>query len=449
MILDGKAISFSASKNKPLRGSVDIPGDKSISHRALIIGSLAIGKTKISGLLESFDVMSTANAMRSLGATIHKEDNGEWIVGGVGVGGFVSPEDIIDCGNSGTSVRLIMGATSTCDVTITFTGDSSLRLRPMKRIIEPISEFGATVHGYNNTLPLTLIGAKNPIPVDYISPHPSAQVKSAVLLAGLNAPGETRFIESTLTRDHSERMLKAFGANIKTEKTEKGWITVLRGHSELKAQKLSITRDPSSAAFVVCAAVLVEDSEVVVPNINLNPTRNGLYETLIEMGANLNFENHREENGEPIADIRVRYSSELKGVDVPESRAPSMIDEYPILACVAACALGRTRFFGVGELRVKESDRIASIATGLRKCGVNVVDNEDTMEIYGKGAGSVFGDVLCESNLDHRVAMSFLCLGLASKNKISVDDIRPIDTSFPTFFSLMNKLGAEMRRESF
>ena len=448
MVSNGKAISFSAFKNGSLRGSADIPGDKSISHRALIIGSLAFGETKISGLLDSFDVMSTAAAMRLLGAQIYKHYDGDWVVSGVGVGGFVSPEDIIDCGNSGTSVRLIMGATSTCDISVTFTGDSSLRTRPMKRIVEPLREFGANIYGRNkNTLPLTLVGAKNPLPIDYNSPHSSAQVKSAVLLAGLNAPGETSFIESTLTRDHSERMLNAFGAKIKTEKTNEGWVTVLKGHPELKAQNLRINRDPSSAAFIVCAALLVNDSEVVVPNINLNPTRNGIYETLVEMGADITFENQREDNGEPIADIRARYSPEMKGVDVPENRAPSMIDEYPILACVAACATGRTKFFGVSELRVKESDRISSIATGLRKCGVSVFDDKDSMEIFGNGAGSVSGGVLCESNLDHRVAMSFLCLGLASKNKITVDDVRSIDTSFPSFFTLMTKLGAEMRRE--
>jgi 3-phosphoshikimate 1-carboxyvinyltransferase len=448
MISNGKAISFSAYKSGALKGAAEIPGDKSISHRALIIGSLAVGETKIRGLLESFDVMSTATAMRSLGAKIYKDNNGDWIVNGVGVGGFISPEDIIDCGNSGTSVRLIMGATSTCDISVTFTGDSSLRSRPMKRIIEPLREFGANVYGQNsNTLPMTLIGAKNPVPVSYISPHASAQVKSAVLLAGLNTPGETCLIEPTLTRDHSERMLNAFGANIKTEQTDKGWVTLLKGYPELKAQNLSVTRDPSSAAFVVCAALIVKGSEIFVPSINLNRTRNGIYEVLIEMGADITFENQREESGEPIADIRARYSPDLKGVDVPEIRAPSMIDEYPILACVAACALGTTKFFGVSELRVKESDRISSVANGLRKCGVSVSETKDTMEIIGKGAGSVTGGVLCESKFDHRIAMSFLCLGLASVNKISVDDVSSIDTSFPTFFSLMTNLGAEMKRE--
>jgi len=449
MISNEEAISFSSYKSGPLMGLAEIPGDKSISHRALIIGSLAVGETKIRGLLESFDVMSTATAMRLLGAKIYKDIHGDWIVNGVGVGGFVSPEDIIDCGNSGTSVRLIMGVTSTCDISVTFTGDTSLRSRPMKRIIEPLREFGANVYGPNsNTLPLTLIGAKHPVPVSYISPHASAQVKSAVLLAGLNAPGETCLIESILTRDHSERMLNAFGADIKTEKTDKGWVTLLKGYPELKAQNFSVTRDPSSAAFIICAALIVKDSAVLVPNINLNRTRNGIYEVLIEMGADIIFENQREENGEPIADIRARYSPELKGVDVPEIRAPSMIDEYPILACVAACAEGKTKFFGISELRVKESDRISSVANGLRECGVSVMDTNDTMEIIGKGAGSVPGGAVCETNFDHRVAMSFLCLGLASKVKISVDDVSSIDTSFPTFFELMTKLGAKMKRET-
>jgi len=448
MVSDGKAIKITASGGVALKGIANVPGDKSISHRALIFGSLALGKTRISGLLNSFDVMSTANAMRLLGAEISQDNNKDWIVQGVGVGGFTAPENVIDCGNSGTSVRLIMGAISTSNISATFTGDVSLRSRPMGRIIEPLKEFGASAYGKdNNSLPLTLVGAKNPIPIAYHSPYASAQVKSAVLLAGLNAPGETIFTETDLTRDHTERMLHNFGAKISTEHTKKGWVSVLTGYPELKPQNMSVPRDPSSAAFIVCSALIVENSEVVVPNINMNSTRIGIFKSLVEMGADLTFENEREEGGEPVADIRAKYSPDLKGIDVPATRAPSMIDEYPILACVAACAEGTTKFFGIKELRVKESDRIESMAVGLISCGVKVHVTEDSMEISGKGPGSVMGGAVCKSNLDHRIAMSFLCLGLASKAKITVDDARPIDTSFPIFEELMRNLGANIKRE--
>ena len=448
MVSNGKAIMISASLGVALKGVANVPGDKSISHRALIFGSLALGKTRIDGLLNSFDVMSTVNAMRLLGANIFQDENKDWIVQGVGVGGFIAPENVIDCGNSGTSVRLIMGAISTSNISATFTGDASLRSRPMGRIIEPLKEFGASAYGKDgNSLPLTIVGANNPIPVSYESPHASAQVKSAVLLAGLNVPGETIFTETELTRDHTERMLRKFGANISTEKTKKGWVSVLKGYPELIPQNMSVPRDPSSAAFIVCSALIVENSEVVVPNINMNPTRIGIFKSLVEMGADLTFENKHEEGGEPVADIRAKYSPELKGIDIPADRAPSMIDEYPILACVAACSEGKTKFFGIKELRVKESDRIESMAAGLISCGVLVDVTEDSMEISGKGPGSVDGGAICKSNLDHRVAMSFLCLGLASKNKITVDDARPIDTSFPIFEDLMKELGANIQRE--
>jgi len=448
MVSNGKAIMISASLGAALKGVANVPGDKSISHRALIFGSLTLGKTRINGLLNSFDVMSTANAMRLLGAKIFQDKNKDWIVQGVGVGGFTAPENVIDCENSGTSVRLIMGAISTSNISATFTGDASLRSRPMGRIIEPLKEFGASAYGKDgNSLPLTLVGAKNPLPIDYKSPHASAQVKSAVLLAGLNAPGETIFTETELTRDHTERMLHNFGANISTEKTKDGWVSVLKGYPELIPQNVSIPRDPSSAAFIVCSALIVENSEVVVPRVNMNPTRIGIFKSLVEMGADLTFENKREEGGEPVADIRAKYSPDLKGINIPENRAPSMIDEYPILACVAACSQGMTKFSGISELRVKESDRIESMAAGLISCGVIVHVTEDSMEISGKGPGSVIGGAICKSNLDHRVAMSFLCLGLASKIKITVDDARPIDTSFPIFEDLMKELGANIQRE--
>ena len=449
MSLNEKANMISSYSGGALRGTANIPGDKSISHRALIFGSLAFGKTKISGLLNSFDVTSTMDALRSLGVRISQDKNNDWNVDGVGVGGFTAPENIIDCGNSGTSVRLLMGAISTCNISVTFTGDASLRSRPMNRVIEPLREFGACAYGKDgNSLPLTIVGAKNPIPAVYRSPFASAQVKSAVLLAGLNTAGETVFTESVMTRDHTERMLSKFGAVISTERTRTGWKTVLCGYPDLKPQNIHIPCDPSSAAFIICSALIVEKSDVLVPNINLNPTRNGIFDTLIEMGANLTFENMREEGGEPVADIRSKFSPNLIGVDVPEDRAPSMIDEYPILSCVAAFAEGKTKFFGVKELRVKESDRIASMVEGLRSCGVSVEETIDTMTIFGKGHGSVRGGAICKSYLDHRIAMSFLCLGLASKNKITIDDARPIDTSFPIFENLMSKLGAKIKRES-
>jgi 3-phosphoshikimate 1-carboxyvinyltransferase len=445
----GTPIPMTARSGAPLTGVAAIPGDKSISHRSLILGALCVGETKITGLLEGQDVLDTGRAMQAFGAEIQKDDAGTWHVWGVGVGGFAEPEAVIDCGNAGTGVRLIMGAMATSPITATFTGDASLRSRPMGRITDPLAEFGALSYGRaGGRLPLTLVGARNPMPVVYRSPVASAQVKSAVLLAGLNAPGETVLIEREATRDHSERMLNGFGAQVTTEHTSDGYVITLKGQPELQAQTIVVPRDPSSAAFPVCAAVMVEGSDVLVPNIGLNPTRAGLFTTLIEMGAEISFENERVEGGEPVADIRAKFSPNMQGVDVPPERAASMIDEYPILSCVAACAMGVTRFIDVKELRVKESDRIDAMAIGLRDCGVTVDETEDSMSVHGLGANGVQGWATCASRLDHRIAMSFLCLGMASKQPISVDDGGAIATSFPIFEKLIADLGGQITRSS-
>lgn len=435
-----------AAPGGPLRGTAAVPGDKSVSHRALILGALSVGETRITGLLEGQDVLDTAAAMRAFGAEVTREDAGAWSVRGLGVGGFDEPSDLIDCGNSGTGVRLVMGAMATTPITATFTGDASLRARPMGRVTDPLALFGARAHGRaGGRLPMTVTGAANPVPARYAVPVPSAQVKSAVLLAGLNAPGRTVVIEAEPTRDHTERMLAGFGAEIVTEITPEGRVITLTGYPELRPQAIAVPRDPSSAAFPVCAGLIVPGSDVLVPGIGLNPTRAGLYETLREMGADLGFENRREEGGEPVADLRARFSEALRGIEVPPGRAPSMIDEYPILSVVAAFAEGRTVMRGVKELRVKESDRIDAMARGLEACGVAVEEDDDTLAVHGRGAGGVAGGATCESRLDHRIAMAFLCLGLAARAPVTVDDAGPVATSFPVFEPLLRGLGADLR----
>jgi 3-phosphoshikimate 1-carboxyvinyltransferase len=430
-----------------LTGRADVPGDKSISHRALIFGAMAVGHTKITGLLEGQDVLDTAKAMRSFGADVTRDADGVWHVHGVGVGGFAEPDHVIDCGNSGTGVRLIMGAMATSPISATFTGDASLNKRPMARVTDPLALFGAQAVGRSGgRLPMTIVGAADPVPVTYTVPVPSAQVKSAVLLAALNAPGQTTVIEREATRDHTERMLAGFGADIRVEETDAGRVITLTGQPELTPQTITVPRDPSSAAFPVCAALITPGSDVLVPTIGLNPTRAGLFTTLQEMGADLTFENLREEGGEPVADLRARYSPNMHGVTVPPERAASMIDEYPILSVVAANATGTTQMHGVAELRVKESDRIAAMADGLRACGVTVDDGPDWWSVTGLGAGNVPGGATCASHLDHRIAMSFLILGMAAQNAVSVDDGEPIATSFPIFETLMNGLGAGIER---
>ena len=434
-----------ATSSRPLKGQVSIPGDKSISHRSLILGALAIGQTRITGLLEGQDVLDTARAMVSFGAQVEKVEGGEWYVEGVGVGGFAEPETVVDCGNSGTGVRLIMGAMATTPINVTFTGDHSLNSRPMGRVTDPLSKFGVATFGRSKgRLPMTIVGARSPIPIQYTVPVPSAQVKSALLLAGLNVPGDTIITETEKTRDHTETMLSSFGAEIKVEDYSNQRLISLSGYSELKGQNVRVPSDPSSAAFPICAAITVEGSDILVPNITLNETRAGLFTTLIEMGANLSFENEREESGEPVADIRACFSPDLQGIEVPPERAASMIDEYPILAVVAANASGETIMRGVRELRVKESDRIEAMAKGLRSNGVSVDEGEDWWIVKGNGAGSVKGGSTCQTFLDHRIAMSFLILGLSSQKYIEIDDCSPINTSFPNFIQLMRELGANL-----
>ena len=441
----GPAIPMSARKSGPLRGTAHVPGDKSISHRSLILGALCVGETRISGLLEGQDVLDTAAAMRAFGAEVVDEGGGDWAVHGVGVGGFAEPGQVIDCGNSGTGVRLVMGAMATCPISATFTGDASLRSRPMGRITDPIALFGAQAYGRKGgRLPMTIVGAADPVPVRYVPPMASAQVKSAVLLAGLNVRGETVVIEREPTRDHTERMLAGFGARITSEDSAEGRVITLTGQPDLRPQTIAVPRDPSSAAFPVCAALLVEGSDVLVPNIGLNPTRAGLYATLREMGADLTYENERVEGGEPVADLRARFSPDMKGIEVPPERAPSMIDEYPILSVIAANATGRTVMRGVKELRVKESDRIDAMARGLEACGVTVEEDEDTLIVHGLGPGGVPGGATCAARLDHRIAMSFLCCGMAARRPVTVDDAGPIATSFPIFVPLMQGLGASL-----
>jgi len=436
-------IPMSSHSVGPLKGTAIIPGDKSVSHRSLILGALSVGETKISGLLLGQDVLDTAQAMSAFGASVIDHGQGNWSVHGVGVGGFSEPEDVIDCGNAGTGVRLIMGAMSTSPISATFTGDASLRSRPMGRITDPLKLFGAHAYGREKGfLPLTMVGARNAHGIKYTSPHPSAQIKSAILLAGLNALGETTLIEPEKTRDHSERMLSGFGADIDTVETKDGFEITLQGRPELIAQDIAVPCDPSSAAFPVCAALIVEGSEVSLPNIGLNPTRSGLFTTLVEMGANIEFENNRLEGGEPVADLRVKASS-LSGVEVPPNRAPSMIDEYPILSVVAAFASGKTIMRGIKELRVKECDRIDAMARGLEAMGVKIEEGEDYLIVHGQN-GEVEGGGIAQTHLDHRIAMSFLCMGLASKKSVKVDDGHAIATSFPIFKNLMSNLGASI-----
>ena len=443
----GDPIPMTSAACGPLSGTADVPGDKSISHRSLILGAMAVGETTIQGLLEGQDVLDTAKAMRAFGAEVTDHGGGSWSVHGVGVGGFAEPDQVIDCGNSGTGVRLIMGAMATSPIAATFTGDASLNKRPMARVTDPLALFGCqTVGRTGGRLPMTLVGAADPVPVRYTVPVPSAQVKSAVLLAGLNAPGETVVIETEATRDHTERMLAGFGAQITTEVTDQGRVITLTGQPELKPQHIDVPRDPSSAAFPVCAALIVPGSDVLVPTIGLNPTRAGLFTTLREMGADLTFENEREEGGEPVADLRARFSPDLKGIEVPAERAASMIDEYPVLSVVAAFASGKTHMPGVKELRVKESDRIDAMAVGLRAAGVTVEDGPDWWTVTGLGHGNVPGGATCASHLDHRIAMSFLVMGMASTAAMSVDDGGPIATSFPIFEPLMAGLGAKVSR---
>ena len=427
-----------------LNGRVRVPGDKSMSHRALILGSLAIGRSHIRGLLEGDDVLRTAAAMSALGATLARGGDGAWSIDGVGIGGLAEPEEMLDLGNSGTAARLLMGLVAAHDITAFFTGDASLRRRPMARVAEPLSRMGARIVAREGgRLPLAVIGAAAPLPIEYRLPVPSAQVKSAVLLAGLGAPGMTTVIEPLATRDHSERMLRHFGAAVAVapEAGEARRIT-LQGQPELRAADLTVPGDPSSAAFPMIAALLMPGSQVVIEGVGVNPLRTGLFDTLRDMGADLAFTNERVEGGEPIADIAVR-ATRLSGVEVPAERAPRMIDEYPILAVAAAFARGRTVMHGLAELRVKESDRLGAIAQGLAACGVKLAVSGDTLAIEGADAPPAGGAAIA-TRLDHRIAMAFLVLGMAARQPTRIDDSETIGTSFPGFVALMNGLGAKI-----
>lgn len=430
---------LAARGSRPLRGVALVAGDKSISHRALILGALAVGQTRITGLLEAEDVLNTAEAMRAFGATVTRDGPGTWRVDGVGVGGFAAPDATLDFGNSGTGSRLVMGAMATTPIAATFTGDASLRKRPMKRVLDPLTKFGAT---YDNALmPLTVTGANPALCIDYEVTVASAQVKSALLLAALNAAGRSRIVQRALTRDHTEKMLKAFGADIRVNALKDGGEEILlMGEAELKPCVVEVPRDPSSAAFPLVAALIVPGSELTIPSVLLNARRIGLIDTLREMGANIEIVNVRESGGEEIGDLIARHS-QLKGVDVPAGRAPSMIDEYPILAIAAVFATGSTTMNGLEELRVKESDRLSAIVAGLQANGVSVEERPDGMVVTGQGGAKGGGHVA--THMDHRIAMSFLVMGLASAAPVTVDDVSMIATSFPEFEPLMRGLGAD------
>ncbi|WP_421725561.1 3-phosphoshikimate 1-carboxyvinyltransferase [Bauldia sp.] len=431
-----------ALRSGPLQGSLRPPGDKSVSHRALMLGATASGQSELTGVLEGEDVLATAGAMRAFGAKVIREAPGQWRVDGVGVGGFLEPEGVVDFGNSGTGVRLAMGLAGIQGFATTFTGDASLVGRPMGRIFDPLRRMGVQILSRSeDRLPATLKGPDTPVPIEYRVPVASAQVKSAVLLAALSTRGTTTVIEPVPTRDHSERMLAAFGAAIETSVGEDGARTItIEGGLDLKPQAVVVPGDPSSAAFAIVAGLIVEGSEIVVENTMLNSTRTGLIETLQEMGADLTIDSRRTVGGEDVGDIRVR-ASRLKGVTVPPERAPSMIDEYPVLSVAAAFAEGETRMEGIGELRVKESDRIAMTAAGLEANGVKVETGPDLMVVEGAD-GPPPGGGFVATALDHRIAMSFLVLGLGTVEPVTIDDAAPIATSYPAFRDSMAALGA-------
>ena len=455
------AFALRSSLCAGINGEILIPGDKSISHRALILGGLAIGTTRVSGLLKGADVMSTLDAMRQLGVDISEADNGDIIIHGVGLHGLTTPDAPLDLGNAGTGVRLLMGVIAGQSITATFTGDSSLSARPMRRVTDPLEEMGAQVNyppenKAKGLLPVTISGASPVLPADYHSNIASAQIKSAILLAGLNARGITKVTEPHISRDHTEAMLRHFGLSVDQTILDDGRHEVsITGEGILRAADIAVPRDPSSAAFAMVAALITPHSHITLPGISMNPQRVGLIVTLQEMGGSLVLSNHRIEGGEDVADVEVR-SSLLHGIDVPEQRAASMIDEYPILSIAAACASGKTHMVGVSELRVKETDRIAVMADGLRRCGVKIDEADDTMTVWGtksdgnnsSALSAISGGVTIVSQHDHRIAMSFLSLGMVSKSPIIVEDVGTIATSFPGFAALMNNAGAKIERQS-
>ena len=441
--MHAESAPLTASRSGPLKGRVRVPGDKSISHRALILGALAVGETRISGLLEGEDVLNTAKAVEALGAQVQRSGAGEWRVRGVGVGGFAAPAQKLDFGNSGTGCRLMLGAVAGCPITAIFDGDASLRKRPMRRVLDPLERIGArTLEAKDGRLPLTIAGARDPIPIVFEPPVPSAQLKSAVLLAGLNAPGETVVIEREATRDHTETMLRHFGADARNEPHgTSGRRITLAGQPELVPRPIMVPADPSSAAFPLVAALIAPGSDVVLEGVMMNPLRTGLVTTLREMGAGIEAVATRNEGGEEVADLRAR-SSALKAVEVPAARAPSMIDEYPVLAVAAAFAEGTTVMRGLKELRVKESDRLAATAALLHANRVEVEVDGDDLIVHGRGRA--FGGGFVTTHMDHRIAMAALVMGLASERPVKVDDASFIATSFPGFVELMHRLGAAL-----
>ncbi len=436
--------SGSFQPSGPLRGTLKVPGDKSISHRALMLSALAVGTSNISGLLEGEDVLATAAAMLAMGAHIERNGEGSWTVHGVGVGGLMQPSGALDMGNSGTSTRLLMGLVASHRLTATFIGDTSLSKRPMGRVIDPLSQMGAEFTASpGGMLPLMVRGLVPAIPISYRLPVASAQVKSAVLLAGLNIAGITEVIEPVPTRDHSERMLRGFGADLTVDVGTDGVRHIrLMGEAELQPQQIEVPGDPSSAAFFVVAALITPGSEVTVTHVGMNPTRTGIYKMLQAMGADLTYSNEREVGGEPVADITARHSV-LRGIDVPPDVAPSMIDEFPVFFVAASMAQGRTTTSGLDELRVKESDRLALMATGLRAIGAQVEEREDGLIINGSGGEPLEGGATVTSALDHRIAMSFAVAGQNCYHAVTVDDVSPIATSFPTFEDILINLQAQ------
>jgi 3-phosphoshikimate 1-carboxyvinyltransferase len=435
-------VPLTARRNGPLSGSVRVPGDKSMSIRALILGSLTVGATRVGGLLEGEDVLNTAKALQALGAHIERTGERQWLIHGVGVGGFAEPANALDFGNSGTGCRLALGAVAGCPITATFDGDASLRSRPMQRILDPLLRMGArTLASVEGRLPLTLAGARDPIPIVFKPPVPSAQLKSATLLAGLAAPGETVVIEAEPTRDHTEKMLVHFGAEVRVEPEASGQRITLAGQPELTPRPITVPADPSSAAFPLVAALLVPGSDVILNGVMMNPLRSGLFTTLGEMGARIERLEERNEGGENVADLRVGAGT-LRGVEVPAARAPSMIDEYPILAVAAAFTEGTTVMRGLKELRVKESDRLAATAALLRANGISADIEGDDLIVHGKGRPA--GGGVVTTHMDHRIAMAAIVLGLASEKPVQIDDGTFIATSFPGFVELMLSLGAEL-----
>ncbi|KQM64911.1 3-phosphoshikimate 1-carboxyvinyltransferase [Sphingomonas sp. Leaf17] len=424
----------------PLTGSIAVPGDKSISHRALMFSALAVGTSRVTGLLEGEDVLATAAALRAMGATIVREDDGTWVIDGVGVGGLLQPETALDMGNSGTSTRLLMGLVASHPITATFIGDASLSGRPMGRVIAPLSTMGADITASpGGTLPLMVRGICPAVPITYTLPIASAQVKSAILLAGLNTPGITRVIEPVATRDHSERMLQGFGAHLSVEDSPEGKVIAITGEAELTPQDIVVPGDPSSAGFWLVAGSIVPGSDLIVRNVGLNPTRTGLITALQMMGADITELDPRTVGGEPVADLRVRHAP-LTAITVPADLAPSMIDEYPVLFVAASYATGTTIARGAHELRVKESDRIATMATALTACGVVCREHDDGLEIDGSGGTAIPGGARVASKLDHRIAMSMTVAGLAAAAAITIDDIAPVATSYPAFFDSLAML---------